>query len=57
MALTSRIYLIDCPGIVYSDENDSNVDVVLKGVVRPERLVDPDFFVEEILKRIPKKVM
>jgi nuclear GTP-binding protein len=53
VALTSRIYLIDCPGIVYSDENDSSTDVVLKGVVRPERLVDPDFFVEEIIKRVP----
>ncbi len=57
VALTTRIYLIDCPGIVYSNENDTHADIVLKGVVRPERLVDPDFFVEEILKWVPKKVL
>lgn len=30
ITLTKRIYLIDCPGIVYDD-------LVLKGVIRPER--------------------
>lgn len=57
VALTSWIYLIDCPGIVYSDENDSNTDLVLKGVVWPERLVDADFYIEDIIKRVPKKVL
>jgi nuclear GTP-binding protein len=33
VALTQRIYLIDCPGIVYSNENDTHADIVLKGVV------------------------
>ncbi len=32
VTLFRRIYLIDCPGVVYST-NDSEEDVVLKGVV------------------------
>jgi len=32
ITLTKRIFLIDCPGVVYHN-NDSETDVVLKGVV------------------------
>ena len=32
ITLTKRIYLIDCPGVVYPSGN-SDVDTVLKGVV------------------------
>ena len=32
--LTKRIFLIDCPGVVYHDTEDSDTDAVLKGVVR-----------------------
>lgn len=44
ITLTKRIYLIDCPGIVY-DHNESQEDKVLKGVVRAERLPDPDAYI------------
>lgn len=32
ITLTKRIFLIDCPGVVYQN-SDSETDVVLKGVV------------------------
>lgn len=57
VALTKRVYLIDCPGVVYETDNDSQIDVVLKGVIRAERIKDPDFFIPSILERISKKVI
>jgi nuclear GTP-binding protein len=38
VALTRSIFLIDCPGIVYDREGNTDVNAVLKGVVRVERL-------------------
>jgi ribosome biogenesis GTPase A len=32
ITFTKRVFLIDCPGVVYQN-NDSETDVVLKGVV------------------------
>lgn len=54
ITLTKRIYLIDCPGIVY-DTNESQVDKVLKGVVRAEKIPDPDSYIQAILDRVQKK--
>ncbi len=34
ITLTKRIFLIDCPGVVYHSQ-DSETDIVLKGVVSP----------------------
>lgn len=34
ITLMKRIFLIDCPGVVYHSTRDSETDVVLKGVVR-----------------------
>lgn len=34
ITLMRRIFLIDCPGVVYPSE-DSESDIVLKGVVSP----------------------
>lgn len=50
ITLTKRIYLIDCPGIVYNI-GDSETDIVLKGVVRAEKLTDPDSHIQTILDR------
>jgi nuclear GTP-binding protein len=33
ITLMRRIFLIDCPGVVY-DTGDTETDIVLKGVVR-----------------------
>jgi hypothetical protein len=39
ITLMKRIFLIDCPGVVYNKTEDSQTDIVLKGVVRVENLV------------------
>lgn len=46
-----RIFLIDCPGVVY-DSGDSEVETVLKGVVRAERLPEPTDIIPAILQRV-----
>ena len=45
VALTKRIYMIDCPGVVYNQEGKDEVDVVLKGCVRAEKLEDPAYYI------------
>lgn len=54
ISLTKRIYLIDCPGIVY-DQGETETDKVLKGVVRAERIPDPEVYIDEILKKTQHK--
>lgn len=54
ITLTKRIYLIDCPGIVY-DQGESDTDKVLKGVVRSERLPDPESYIQPILDKVATK--
>ena len=41
ITLMKRIFLIDCPGVVYNKTDDSQTDAVLKGVLRVENLVGP----------------
>eukprot|EP00456_Euglypha_rotunda_P040150 TRINITY_DN3098_c0_g1_i4.p1 TRINITY_DN3098_c0_g1~~TRINITY_DN3098_c0_g1_i4.p1 ORF type:complete len:361 (+),score=65.77 TRINITY_DN3098_c0_g1_i4:42-1085(+) len=50
ITLFKRIFLIDCPGVVY--ETNSEVDCVLKGVVRVDNLDSPMDFVPAILERV-----
>jgi nuclear GTP-binding protein len=52
VTLMKRVFLIDCPGIVYPSSSDTETDIVLRGVVRPERLEAPEEFIPEILKRV-----
>ena len=57
VALTKRIYLIDCPGIVPDHGNweitiDAEADKVMKGVVRPEKLSSPSLYIPALLSRI-----
>jgi nuclear GTP-binding protein len=57
VALTKRIYLIDCPGIVPDHGNweitvDAEADKVLKGVVRPEKLSCPSLYIPALLSRV-----
>lgn len=51
VTLTKRIYLIDCPGVVY-DTGDSDDALVLKGVIRAEKLEDATVYVPAILARV-----
>ncbi|XP_065863208.1 nuclear/nucleolar GTPase 2-like [Euphorbia lathyris] len=53
ITLTKRIFLIDCPGVVYQN-NDTETDVVLKGVVRVTNLHDASEHIGEVLKRVKK---
>jgi len=46
-----RIFLIDCPGIVYPAD-DSETDIVLKGVVRVENVPQPEQYIDDVLKRV-----
>ena len=39
ITLMKKIFLIDCPGVVYHKTDDSDTQAVLKGVVRVENLV------------------
>lgn len=54
ITLTKRIFLIDCPGVVYQN-NDSETDIVLKGVVRVANLQDAAEHIGEVLKRVKKE--
>ncbi|KAB5521452.1 hypothetical protein DKX38_025771 [Salix brachista] len=54
ITLTKRIFLIDCPGVVYQN-HDSETDIVLKGVVRVTNLHDASEHIGEVLKRVKKE--
>lgn len=51
-----RIFLIDCPGVVYPSA-ETDTEKVLKGVVRVELVTNPEDYVEEVLKRIRKEYL
>lgn len=53
--LTKRIYLIDCPGVVYNYEGKDDTQVVLKGVIRAEKLLDPEAYIPPMLALVKKK--
>ncbi len=55
ITLTKRIFLIDCPGVVYNSTSDSETDSVLKGVVRIERLEDATEHIPAVLQRVKKR--
>ena len=56
ISLTKRIYLIDCPGVVY-EEGQSEIDKVLKNVVRAEKIEEPMIFVQGILDRVKPEIL
>lgn len=49
-----RIFLIDCPGVVYPESEDTETDIVLKGVVRVENLENAEEHIPAILQRVKK---
>ncbi|XP_055389861.1 nucleolar GTP-binding protein 2 [Condylostylus longicornis] len=51
ITLMKRIFLIDCPGVVYPSA-ETDVEKVLKGVVRVELVSDPEDYVETVLQRV-----
>lgn len=54
ITLMKKIFLIDCPGIVYPT-SDSDTEIVLKGVVRVENIKAPEEHIGEVLKRVKKE--
>ncbi|ESN99492.1 hypothetical protein HELRODRAFT_192836 [Helobdella robusta] len=56
VTLTKKIYLIDCPGVIYPVGN-TEVDKVLKGVVRVENIKDPEDYIPTVLERIRKEAV
>lgn len=54
ITLTKKIFLIDCPGVVYQN-HDSETDIVLKGVVRVTNLPDASEHISEVLNRVKKE--
>ena len=51
ITLFKRVFLIDCPGVVYPS-SDSEADIVMKGVVRAEKLESPEDYIPQILEKI-----
>uniref|UniRef100_A0A8C5S9K9 Nucleolar GTP-binding protein 2 n=1 Tax=Laticauda laticaudata TaxID=8630 RepID=A0A8C5S9K9_LATLA len=50
ITLMRRIFLIDCPGVVYPS-GDSETDIVLKGVVQVEKIKSPEDHIATVLDR------
>jgi len=59
IAMTKRLYMLDCPGIVPPSANDFNTDCakVLKGVVRAERIESPSDYIDEVLTRVKRQYL
>ncbi|XP_012936495.1 nucleolar GTP-binding protein 2 isoform X2 [Aplysia californica] len=53
VTLMNNIFLIDCPGVVYPT-GATPTDMVLKGVVRVEKVKQPEDYVAAVLDRVKK---
>jgi nuclear GTP-binding protein len=51
VTLTSRVYLVDCPGVVYPGKDMTDEDLVLRGVLRVENLEDPETYIPGLIAR------
>ena len=49
--LTRKIYLIDCPGVCPPNPEDTETDILLRGVVRVERVSNPEQHIQAVLDR------
>lgn len=56
ITLMKRIYLIDCPGVVYPSD-DSDTEIVLKGVVRVENIKSPEDHIPAVLERVKREYL
>lgn len=52
-----RIYLIDCPGVVPPNQNDSPEDILLRGVCRVENVENPEQYIPAILRKVQPRHM
>ncbi|XP_043483154.1 nucleolar GTP-binding protein 2 [Leptopilina heterotoma] len=51
VTLMKRIYLVDCPGVVYPSA-ETDTEKVLKGVVRVELIQGPEDYIASVLERV-----
>lgn len=56
ITLMRRIYLIDCPGVVYPSA-ETDTEKVLKGVVRVELVNNPEDYIEAVLERVRREYL
>lgn len=56
ITLMKRIYLIDCPGVVYPSA-ETDTEKVLKGVVRVELVQNPEDYIAVVLERVRKEYL
>lgn len=54
ITLMRRIYLIDCPGVVYPSA-ETDTEKVLKGVVRVELVNNPEDYIQAVLDRVRRE--
>lgn len=57
VSLMKRIYLIDCPGVVPPLSTDTPTDLVLRGVVRVEKVEHPEQYITAVLSRVKRHHM
>eukprot|EP00536_Pseudo-nitzschia_multiseries_P012157 jgi/Psemu1/290110/fgenesh1_pg.448_\ len=55
ITLFKRISLIDCPGVVVDTAGDTETESVLKGVVRAERLENPEDYIQAIVDQVKRE--
>ncbi|KAH9523655.1 Nucleolar GTP-binding protein 2 [Bulinus truncatus] len=56
VTLMNNLFLIDCPGIVYPT-GATPTDLVLKGVVRVEKVNQPEDYIQAVLDRVKKEYL
>ncbi|KAI0976905.1 nucleolar GTP-binding protein 2 [Xylaria arbuscula] len=54
ITLMKRIYLIDCPGIVPPNPNDKPADILLRGVVRIEKVDNPEQYIAPMMAKVKR---
>ncbi|KAJ5675455.1 Nucleolar GTP-binding protein 2 [Penicillium macrosclerotiorum] len=52
VTLMKRIYLIDCPGVVPPNQNDTEEDILLRGVCRVENVENPEQYIPAVMRRV-----
>ncbi|OTA94975.1 hypothetical protein M434DRAFT_29349 [Hypoxylon sp. CO27-5] len=57
ITLMKRIYLIDCPGVVPPNQNDTPQDILLRGVVRVEMVENPEQYIPALLAKVKQHHM
>ncbi|KRY22340.1 Intraflagellar transport protein 88 -like protein, partial [Trichinella patagoniensis] len=56
VTLMRRIYLIDCPGIVYPTGNNE-AQLILKGVIRVENVKDAADYIDAVIERVKREYL